>query len=102
MEEVIVIMKSRTYMTVKHMSEWYEQSPQTIRRNVQAMKETGRYNNRYLIMDDEGKQLINTLMYEDYLAYKTELKNRNLARRLEPYDPAAIRRERGEYKYEIG
>lgn len=101
MEEVIVIMKSRTYMTVKHMSEWYEQSPQTIRRNVQAMKETGRYNNRYLIMDDERKQLINTLMYEDYLAYKTELKNRNLARRLEPYDPAEIRKQRGEYQYAV-
>lgn len=102
MDEVIVIMKSKTYMTVKHMAEWYERTEQTIRRDVKAMKETGRYNPRSLVLDDEGKQLINTLMYEDYLGHKTELKNRNLARRLAPYDPAAIRRERGEYKYEIG
>lgn len=102
MEEVIVVMKSRTYMLVRDMASWYGQSPQTIRRNVQFMRESGRYNNRFLVLDSEGKQLINSLMYEDFLAHKTELKNRNLARRLAPYDPAAIRKERGEYKYEVG
>ena len=102
MEEIIIIMKSRTYMTVKHMAKWYERTEQTIRRDVKAMKETGRYNPKSLVLDDEGKQLINSLMYEDFLAHKTELKNRNLARRLAPYDPEAIRRERGEYKYEVG
>ena len=96
MDEVIVLVKSRTYMLVRDMASWYGQSPQTIRRNVQFMRESGRYNNRFLVLDSEGKQLINSLMYEDFLAHKTELKNRNLARRLTPYDPAAIRRERGE------
>lgn len=96
MDEVVVIMKARTYMTVKHMAEWYSQSPQTIRRNVQNMKESGRYNTRFLVLDDEGKQLVNSLMYEDYLSCKTALKNKNLARRLKPYNPKEVLRERGE------
>lgn len=101
MEEIIIIMKSRTYMTVKHMAEWYERTEQTIRRDVKAMKETGRYNPKSLVLDDEGKWLINTLMYEDYLGHKTELKNRNLARRLAPYDPAETRWQRGEHKAKV-
>ena len=102
MDEVIVLVKSRTYMLVRDMASWYGHSPQTIRRNVQIMRESGRYNNKFLVLDSEGKQLINSLAYEDFLAHKVELKNRNLARRLAPYDPAEIRRQRGEYKYEIG
>lgn len=96
MDEVVVVLKSKVYMTVKHMAEWYSQSPQTIRRNVQNMKESGRYNTRFLVLDDEGKQLVNSLMYEDYLSCKTALKNKNLAKRLKPYDPQEVRKQRGE------
>ncbi len=101
MEEVIVTMKSRTYMSIKHMSEWYDLTPQVIRRDVRAMEKTGRYNVRRMVLNREGKWLINTLMFEDYLAYKTELKNRNLARRLEPYDPQEVRKQRGEYEHVV-
>ena len=96
MDEVIITMKSRIYLTVKAMSEWYNVTPQTIRRTVQAMKECGRYNSRYLVLNEEGRWLINSLMVEDYWAHKTELKNKNLARRLKPYDPQEVLKERGE------
>lgn len=96
MDEVVVLVKSRTYMLVRDMASWYGQSPQTIRRNVQSMRECGRYNTRFLVLDDEGKQLVNSLMYEDYLSCKTALKNKNLAKRLKPYDPQEVRRQRGE------
>lgn len=96
MDEIIVLVKSRTYMLVRDMASWYGQSPQTIRRNVQSMRECGRYNTRFLVLDDEGKQLVNSLMYEDYLSCKTALKNKNLAKRLKPYDPQEVRKQRGE------
>ena len=96
MDEVVVILKSRVYMSVRDMAAWYGQSPQTIRRNIQEMKQTGRYNNRYMVLDESGKWLVNSLMVEDYWAHKTELKNKNLARRLKPYDPKEVLRERGE------
>lgn len=96
MDEVVVILKSRIYMTIKDLSIWYNLTPQTIRRTIQAMKECGRYNNRFLVLDESGKWLVNSLMVEDYWAHKTELKNKNLARRLKPYDPKEVLRERGE------
>lgn len=96
MDEVVVILKSRIYMTIKDLSIWYGITPQTIRRNIQEMKSTGRYNNRYMVLDEGGKWMANSLMLEDYLAHKTELKNKNLARRLKPYDPKEVLRERGE------
>ena len=97
-DELCIFVKSRTYMTVKSMSEYYESTPQTIRRNIKAMKESGRYDRTFISLDDDGKPLYNSLMYEDYLAHKVELKNKNLARRLSPYDPAEVRRQRGEYR----
>ena len=96
MDEVVVILKSRIYMTIKDLSIWYGITPQTIRRTVQAMKECGRYNNRFLVLDESGKWLVNSLMVEDYWAHKTELKNKNLAKRLKPYDPKEVRLQRGE------
>lgn len=95
-DEIIIVCKSKTYMSVKDMAEWYSCTPQTIRRNVQVMKSLDRYNPRFVSLDDEGKMLINSLMYEDYLAHKTALKNRTLARRLPPYDPGEVRRQRGD------
>lgn len=96
MDEVVVILKSRIYMSIRDMAEWYGLTPQTIRRNIQTMRESGRYNGRYLVLDENGKWLANSLMFEDFLAHKTELKNKNLAKRLEPYDPQEVRKQRGE------
>ena len=98
--EAVLIIKSKTYMTVKAMSEWYEKSGQTIRQDVRRMRETKRYNPKYLVLNEDGQQLINSLMYEDYLANKAAI-NAGI-KKLDPYDPAEVRRQRGEYKVVLG
>ena len=95
-KEAVLIVRSRTYMTVKSMSEWYEKSAQTVRQDVRRMRETKRYNPKYLVLNEDGQQLINSLMYEDYLANKAAI-NAGI-KKLDPYDPAEVRRQRGEYK----
>lgn len=99
-KEAVLIVRSRTYMTVKSMSEWYEKSAQTVRQDVRRMRETNRYNPKYLVLNEDGQQLINSLMYEDYLANKAAI-NAGI-KRLDPYDPAEVRRQRGEYKVVLG
>lgn len=95
-KEAVLIVRSRTYMTVKSMSEWYEKSAQTVRQDVRRMREIKRYNPKYLVLNEDGQQLINSLMYEDYLANKAAI-NAGI-KKLDPYDPAEVRRQRGEYK----
>lgn len=95
-KEAVLIVRSRTYMTVKSMSEWYEKSAQTVRQDVRRMREINRYNPKYLVLNEDGQQLINSLMYEDYLANKAAI-NAGI-KKLDPYDPAEVRRQRGEYK----
>ena len=94
---VIMETGTNTYMTTKDMAKWYGVSPQTIRTNVAGMRETGRYNQAYLVLDPDGKMLVNTLMYEDYLANKRMI-NAGLIKTLKPYDPMEVRRQRGEYR----
>lgn len=99
-KEAVLIIKSKTYMTVKGMSEWYGKSGQTIRQDIKKMRETKRYNPKYLVLNEDGQQLVNSLMYEDYLANKAAI-NAGI-KRLDPYDPAEVRRQRGEYKVVLG
>lgn len=99
-KEAVLIVRSRTYMTVKSMSEWYEKSAQTVRQDVRRMREIKRYNPKYLVLNEDGQQLINSLMYEDYLANKAAI-NAGI-KKLDPYDPAEVRRQRGEYKVVLG
>ena len=67
-------------------------------RILSEIRECDRYKDAWVTLNDCGDQLINTLIFEDFLRHRTELKNRNLARRLPPYDPAEVRKQRGEYK----
>ena len=99
-KEAVLIVRSKTYMTVKSMSEWYEKSAQTVRQDVRRMREINRYNPKYLVLNEDGQQLINSLMYEDYLANKAAI-NAGI-KKLDPYDPAEVRRQRGEYKVVLG
>lgn len=99
-KEVVLIVRSRTYMTIKSMSEWYEKSGHTIRQDIKKMRETKRYNPKYLVLNEDGQQLVNSLMYEDYLANKAAI-NAGI-KKLDPYDPAEARRQRGEYKVVLG
>lgn len=97
-DKIIIIVSTRQYMPVKSVSELYECSPQTVRRNIAKIKECGRYKGHKIVIDEDGKYLVDSLIYEDFLANKTALMSKNLARQLEPYSPAKIREARGEYK----
>lgn len=94
---VVIILQDKVYMTVSDTAKMYSRCERTIRNDIKAMKESGRYNNRMMVLDPEGKMLVNSLMLEDWMSVKHRMKHKNLARDLEPFDAAAIRRARGEY-----
>ena len=94
----MIIVKNRQYMTVKSMAEWYESSPQTVRRNLAAIKACDRYKNATVTINDDGDMMINSLVYEDFLEFKPKLKHKNLAKTLPPYSAARIREQRGELR----
>ncbi len=83
-------------MSVKDLSDWYGYKRPTIYNILKEMETCGRYGR--IALNEYGDRLIDTLCFEDYLLHRTELKNKNLARRLPPYDPVEIRKRRGEYQ----
>lgn len=95
MDEIHVFMKDRTYISLKDAGTLYNLSIPTLRLYIKQMKECGRYDKRFITLGEE-KLLINSLILEDFLSCKGSLKEKNLARRLPPYDPGVIRRQRGE------
>lgn len=100
-DEIIVYVKGRVYISLKDAAEIYNRSIPTLRLYIKEMERSGRYDRKFITLDGESKLLINSLALEDFLSVKTELKNKNLSRRLPPYDPAAIRKQRGEYQLDI-
>ena len=98
---VIVHVRGHTYLPVSGIAESYRQSKSTVGRILKEIQESERYKDYRVIINDDGDRLVNVLAYEDYLFYRTQLKNRNLARHLPPFDPAEVRRNWGEYKVPI-
>ena len=96
-DHTVIILRDRVYLTLNDTATYYNRCTRSIRNDIQKMKDSGRYDNRRMVLDPSGKMLLNSLMYEDYLAVKEDLKHKNLARKLEPYDSAAVRKARGEY-----
>ena len=98
MNEYMVTIRGYTYLPIKGVAEEYGCCRATVYNNLKLIRQCDRYKDAWVTINDDGDQLVNTLVYEDYLRHRTELKNKNLARRLPPYDPAEVRRQRGEYK----
>ena len=98
---VVIHVQNHTYLSVAGIAESYRQSKTTVGRILKEIQESGRYKDYRVIINDDGDRLVNVLIYEDYLYYRTQLKNRNLARRLPPFDPAEVRRNWGEYKVPV-
>lgn len=98
---ITVYVRGHTYMPVSGIAEAYHQSKSSVERNLKGILETDRYKGYRATINDDGTKLINALIYEDYLAVKGKLKEKNLARRLEPFSPAEVRKNWGEYNYEI-
>lgn len=96
--KIIVLVKNKTYLTVKDTADVYGQCIATVYTNVKEMQALDRYKSVRIAINEDGTRLVNTLAYEDYLYVKKRLKHKNLAKRLPPYDPAVVREQHGEYK----
>ena len=94
---IIHIFQSRQYLSVSDAARLYNLSKSTICRWVAEIKTLKRYKGHPVTVNDDGTQLVNTLILEDYLINKAALHS-GLEKHLDPYDPARIRRERGEYR----
>lgn len=95
---IMILVKDSTYLTVKETAAKYSQSIKTVYRTVSEIKKLERYKSCRVAINEDACSLINTLVYEDYLYCRKRLKQRNLAKYIPPYDPAAVRMQHGEYK----
>ncbi len=88
--------RSNTYMKISDLAETYHTSSQNAYLILKEIEASPRYKGHWITINDFGVRMVNSLVFEDFLHYRTELKNPNLARHLPPYDPAKVRAERGE------
>ena len=86
------------YLHVRDAAKAYGMTPQALYRIRDKIAGLDRYKSAWTEINSGGHLMINTLVLEDYLRYRTELDNPNLARKLPPYDPAVVRWNRGEYE----
>ena len=83
------------YSTVNRIADSTGLSTKTIRTIISEIEACKRYSGHWLILNDFGTKLVNTLMMEDYLHYRGQIKA-GLEKHLPPYDPKKAREERGE------
>lgn len=55
-----------------------------------------RYKDNMILIEDSRPKLINVNIFEDYLYNRTYLRDRNLRKHLDPFDPVRVARQRGE------
>ena len=84
------------YLSVAECAKVYGYSKQTIYSLVKEMRDCKRYKGVWTELNPQGDRLVNTLCLEDFLRYRSQLKEPNLAKSLPPYDPKEVRRPRGE------
>ena len=84
------------YKTIAELREIYGQSRATINAYLKAIQNDPRYAGQWIDLGDKRPRRINSLIYEDYLHYRTRLRDRNLRKTVPPYDPVEVKRQRGE------
>jgi hypothetical protein len=84
-----------TYKRISTIANMYSMTPANVRLIVKEIESCPRYKNRWISLNDYGVRLINTLVFEDYMRYRGAIKS-GLSKHLPPYDPAVVRRERGD------
>ena len=87
---------TRIYMTVSELADVYHKSPTTINTYLKEMQSDSRYKGIWVLLDDSRPKMINRNAFEDYLHFRTYLKDRNLRKHLDPFDPVSVARMRGE------
>ena len=99
-ETVIMVQVKRcAYMLVKDMQKYYGKSNKIIYSELADLeKHEDRYQGfRIYLNNGAGHKMVNLLVYEDFLYYRTKLKDRNMARKVPPFSPADVRKNWGEY-----
>lgn len=94
--KIFVEYRSQQYLPVKDVVSHYCLSRSSVDRIVKEIEDCPRYKGQWISINEWGGKMINTLIFEDYLHYRTQLKNKNLAKGLPPYSPAKVREQRGE------
>lgn len=89
-------LSGAVYLPIKEVCSRYSLSKSSVYSMLKEMEESQRYRKHWVTLNDGGDRLINCLVFEDYLRYRTELKHPNVAKMLPPYDPKMVRKERGD------
>ena len=83
------------YKRVSTIASAYSMTPANVRLIIKEIESCPRYKGRWISLNDYGVRLINTLVFEDYMRYRGAIKS-GLSKHLPTYDPAVVRRERGD------
>lgn len=87
---------TRTYFTVNELSKMFHRSPTTVNSYLAEIQNDSRYKNEMILIEDSRPKLVNVNIFEDYLFNRTYLRDRNLRKHLDPFDPVKVARQRGE------
>ena len=85
-----------TYLKISELASEYHRSKQTIYSDLACIEQEQRYKGFWIYLHDGSPKLVNRNVYEDFLHYRTYLQDSHLRKHLQPYDPAEVRRQRGE------
>lgn len=87
---------ARTYFTVNELSKMYHRSPTTVNSYLAEIQSDSRYKDNMILIEDSRPKLVNVNVFEDYLFNRTYLRDRNLRKHLDPFDPVKVAKQRGE------
>lgn len=100
--EIIEINRTfgRPYMSRIELSKAFNMSKNAIDKRIMELKEeinSGRYN-EYAFIKDGGFVFINTLVWIDFIKQHDRLKEKNLRKSVQPFDPRKIAETIGWYR----
>ena len=55
-----------------------------------------RYKDNMILIEDSRPKLVNRNVFEDFIFNRTYLRDRNLRKHLDPFDPVKVAKQRGE------
>ena len=87
--------KGNIYQRISAIASEYGMTPANVRLILKEIETRQRYRGRWISLNDYGTKLVNVLVIEDYMRHRAAIKS-GLDKHLPPYDPAVVRRERGE------
>lgn len=91
-----ILQQNKTpYKRISALAAEYSMTPANVRLILKEIESCNRYRNRWITLNDYGVKLVNVLVIEDYMRHRGAIKS-GLSKHLPPYDPAEVRRERGE------